>query len=731
MLKFRYVLLMSASVVSAIASPAFAQTAPEADASKSDDIVVTALKRDTNLQSTPATVDVIGGGAIADAGITNIENIGAIAPALNFGKANGIYTLVTIRGVSSQDTTELGSPATTFSIDGETINRPLNLAASLFDISRIEVLRGPQGTLYGRNATAGAVNIITVKPVHNFEASVSANVGNYNQYGGQAAINIPIATDVAALRVSGIYSKRDGFTNTEKGRILDDENLLGGRARLLIEPSASVSAILTVEHIRSRSGGPATAGYTVTGTTGTVPFLSNSRPPDDRYIPVVINPRLNTDQTDVRGELHLDLGFANVTDVAGYRWSEFSQFQNITGRPVGGSDYRGYAKYYTFSNELRISNAKGSPVNWQVGYYYFYEKQVVDSSVFGALPVGVRDQAEVFRFIYPSVLEKSHGFFGEATVPLGSGVEITGGLRYSINDKSREGDQLSLNIPLFIGSGGTSAVYTPSSVAGASSDRKLTYNAVIGWQADPDHYLFAKVSTGFKAGGFNTTNAYGPEELTAYEIGSKNRFANGVLQLNLGGFYYDYKDQQVLTVDPTTLLPTTRNAGRSRVWGIEASSVVKLSPNDRFTASVDYLNAEFTQFIASATAFGPTTITLDLAGAKPPFSPTWTIGLSYAHDFRFDWGDVTFQAQSAFKSDYYTSVFNYRPLQQEANTTTNLSLTYAAPSKAWSLLAFVNNLEDNRTLASGSFSGSGGATSYIWQFGAPRTFGVRATVNFK
>lgn len=746
----KFALLCGASCAGLlITAPALAQSAapscsaaPQANPSPTTsdtsqdglaDIVVTALKRETNVQKTPVVIDVVSGDQLNKAGVTNITALSNIAPTLNFGQANGIYTVVTIRGVSSQDATELGDPATSFSVDGESISRPLNLAASLFDIARIEVLRGPQGTLYGRNSTAGAVNIVTERPSHDFSASITGSAGTFDQFGVQGYINIPVA-DWLAIRASGIFSKHKGYTNTELGRVVDDENVTGGRIRALFTPTSRLSLLVTGEIIHTAGGGPATSGVRSTGTAGTLPLNVMVSPPDRRYVLAGIDPELRTTQRDVRAEGSYDFGFAKLTDVIAYRTTKLDQLQNFSGTPTFGVDYRGFAQYKTFGNEIRLSNGDGSPFTWQVGYFYFNEKQFVDSKVYSAIPFAVRDVTNVLEFLYPEVKSTSNAFFGEVTVPIASGFSVTGGIRHTSDDKSRVGTQYTLNIPAFIGSGGTVVGYIPASATGASKDAKWTYNAVANWQVAPSNLVYAKVSTGYKSGGFTTINSYGPESLTAYEVGTKNRFMDGKLQLNADIFYYKYRDQQIQTFVSTgagTSAASTQNAASSREWGVEFEGIARVTPNDRIRLTADYLNTKFENFVGAVSAYGGATVPINLSGSRLPFAPEWTLTATLTHDFHFAWGDVTAEVRSAYKSDYYLAAYNYPSLRQPGYTNTDASLTYTSPKGQWSLTAFVRNIEDKRVYRFANFAASGANNFFLWQFSDPRTAGVRATINFK
>jgi iron complex outermembrane receptor protein len=732
--------MLGAAAWALIAGIAHAQTAEPSGAAATykdpdalEEIVVTALKRTSDVQMTPAALDVVSDTQIANSNLNNISAIANLAPALNFGIGNGIYTLMTIRGVSSQDLSELGDPAVAFSVDGEYIDRPLNLSAALFDVSRIEVLRGPQGTLYGRNSTAGAVNIITNAPADSFSAGVTGSVGNYSQGGAQGYVNIPLAEWIA-VRVSAVYDGHDGYTDTERGRVLDDEDLKAGRIRVLLTPTSALSLLITGETVHNDGGGPNSIGVLVTGAPGTLPNNVLVTPPSRTFAPVGIDPHVNTVENDVRAEVNYDFAWARLTDIVGYRRTSLEQLQNFSGTSEFVLDYLGGAAYQTLGNELRLTNAAGSPVNWQLGYYYFDENQQIDSAVSTALPFAVRDETHTIDFDYPNVNAKSNALFGETTVPLGAGFSATAGVRYTEDKKSRTGTENILDVVPFILSQGRLVNYLPLPADGSVKDSKVTYNAVLDWNWAASNMLYTKVSTGYKSGGFTTVNSYGPESLTAYEVGSKNRFFDDRLQLNADGFYYNYRNQQVQTFVAANGgdAASTVNAASSREYGVEFDAVAAVTKADRLRMSVDYLNTRFNQFTAALTGYGAVNLPVDLAGQPLPYAPTWTLGAGYSHDWTASWGVVRGEVHTAYKTNYYLATGAFRSLQQPGYSDTDASLTYTSPSQMWEVTAYGRNLEDHRVYSGGFFAATPTVPGlFVFQLAAPRTYGLRATVRFQ
>ncbi len=255
------------------------------------------------------------------------------------------------------------------------------------------------------------------------------------------------------------------------------------------------------------------------------------------------------------------------------------------------------------------------------------------------------------------------------------------------------------------------------------------------------------MSTGYKSGGFDSVGPYDPETNTAYEGGVKlNLGPRGEHVLNTAGFYYDYKDLQTAVLLNPGIGQQVFNAGAATIWGFEVEGNFKLSPRDTFSASFNYLNAEYDELLASYAIFdtvnpgnngladldpGPNVVQPDLAGNTLPQSPKFTITLGYDHVFELgNAGTITASAYSRFKSEYYLDIFNYRSSEQKAFTQTDLSLKYQPMSEVWNVQAFVRNLEDEQPLAYAGFVSAGPDDTFNFAFQAPRTYGVRVGVEF-
>lgn len=745
--------LLSSCALATLASPALAQTAAKADEPAADgslqEIIVTANKLESPIQRTPIAIRAYDGEALAKQGVTDVASLARLAPDLGI-TTDTYLTKLAIRGIASLDVSETGDAALTINIDGEYINRPTGLNASFFDLERIEVLRGPQGTLYGRNATAGAINIIAAKPkLGEFGGFVTAGYGNYDAKTAQAAVNLPVG-DTLAVRIAGMHSDHGGYFNNTIGKG-GNANVDAVRAGLLWEPTDRLTAYVAGEYVNidqlatpqfgvavnAASGGvvdpnPATAVVEGGGVPANTTFVV-----DRANYPLAALGYFRSSQYAVRGRIAYDTDFAAITYTAGYRNAKINNVQPLNGFvPELFTFNNPKLDNETQSHELRFNGGDKGSLQWQAGAFYFKERQDIARGLFLPLAAGGSYLSYFYR---PDVNVESYAAFGQLTVPLiADTLSATGGLRYTHDSKSAT----YINFGPRFGLGSTPPTITTAGstrLALSNKSEKLTWNFGLDWTPTSSNLVYAKVSTGYKGGGFDNIGAYGSELLTAYEVGSKNRFNDNKLELNAAAFYYDYSDQQVQVFVDTSVGARTLNAGSSRIWGVEADFKAAISPRNRVTVSVNYLNAEFREFPAFLPGLTSSITDIDavtagvqapnLKGNTPPQAPRWTIALGYDYTVPVGDGKVTASVYSKFKSKYYLTAFNFAADEQKAYTQTDLTLEYTAPDSRFSVQAYVRNLENTRLLNYAAFNG-GGINIYNFIFGSPRTYGAQATVKF-
>ena len=729
-------------------APSLAAAAPAAEGIA--DIVVTAQRRSESLQRTALAVTVVGSDDLVRANITQPQDLTKLVPALKLSATGGAGTQVTIRGVGNFAGNPYAEPAVAINLDGVYLARSGGSNGLFYDLERVEVLKGPQGTLYGRNATAGAINLITKKPTDTFGVEGSLEGGNYNYVRGVLAVNVPLAEGVA-LRASGTISRRDGYL--EDGYL--DDRTEAARLQLLLEPSSDLTIRLSGDfaHLGGKGPNGVVSPYLVPGD----PFRGSSRDGTNTLLqqvslgitggtnPNLLPPLLGDGFVDQRNwgfaaTIDYDFGPVKLTVIPAYRRSENRYLMYNAGFPVNSAE-DSKAK----SIEARLASNNGSRFTWLIGGYYYDEDQAFTL---------VANQGVAFSVTAPKLRTKSYAAFGQGSFALSDTFRVIGGIRYTDENKTQRGT-FGLAVPPAAAAGLGCLTYVAATgvctfgLTGDLGASKVTYKAGIEYDAAARSLVYANVATGFKAGGFygsQAPNTFAPETLTAYTIGSKNRFADNTLQVNLEAFYWDYKNQQITHVGPIRpvgFTVITENAGKARIYGAEADLVWTPTRADTLRVNVQYLDTKYTDLRYTQTTLTgppqtvcPTTpiagqpaVTVDCSGRRLNLSPTWTANLSYAHSFPLaNGGAVDAQAGSQLQSYYFTGIEYLPGERQKAVTVSNATLTYRAPGARYTVGAFVDNIENSVVKTFSFVQPVLGVPIVVLK--PPRTFGGRLTFKF-
>lgn len=718
--------------------PALAQQSPSTDrkANGIQEVVVTATKVATPASKTPLALSVVSGDDLKDAGITEARALEEIAPNVQMGQDSGRLQIA-IRGVVSLDMTEKGDPSASFNVDGAYIARYEAQMGAFMDLERVEVLRGPQGTLYGRNATAGAINLITNKPTKYFAARVEGEIGNYGSRRIEGMINVPI-NKMFSLRAVAQKSERDGYVKpgTNTGTPMDSKDDYAGRVHLLADISKDTSLLLTAETSHQGGGAPTPVpmGNFFTGTyVDNLPF-SPANTGNNIEHPVYVdkgtsyqrtanlnfkgasNPAFTENSNNsFRSEFKTRLSFADLTYQYAYMKGEIDGSGNgiyfgfpivITGKGDSTSN----------SHELRLNSNDNGPLKWVAGVYLFDETihRKNGFNTFITAPFGS------FTVVLPFDIEvknKSAAAFGQATYSLSPATRLTLGLRET-HDQKDGSDKL----------GGTAAV-PPATTSTGAYTKSVKFNNT-GWRlgleqdVSADTMTYASLATGYKAGGFNDTSDggdYKPEHLTALEGGIKTKLMNDRLRVSAGFFVYDYKDMQQTSVvcktaDPSSCGSLTTNAAAAKIKGAEIEARLMVGESGQLRSSLALNDAKFDNYKPNSTT--------DWSGQRLDRAPTSVISLGYSHRFNLSSGsDITASLSTRWNSGYTLSdpeagIRYKQPSFQKSDA----SLGWTSSDTKTTVQVFVKNLEDTVTIESrvpGSFF-----------IGDPRTFGVRASYNF-
>lgn len=701
--------------------PARAQAQTAADTGDTlEEVVVTAEKRTENVQKTAISISTVSGEDMQKKADTELDSVLRNIPSLQLqstAQGGALY----IRGVGTNGDSNFIDPAIALSLDGVYSGRSERMSAELYDINRLEVLRGPQGTLYGRNADGGSVNVISNAPtLGGYDGRATAEYGNFDLLHLDAAQNIPVG-DKVAFRVAALREDRHGyFTNDGYA-----SHVGAFRVKGLYQPTDNLSfqALYDYSH---ESGHLAT---TVPVPGG--PWLTDSSDP------WYVDPTHPADTIDYKFEtaaLQVDykMPWATLTVIPTFTHDTRYVLTNL----VVGIDPRfngalqsGNDGENQFTGEVHLSSPDGSPVKWVVGYYYL---RTDNGGTFGGVAAnnftvnGVRENLyNTYSLGAPPTTSKAP--FGQITYPLTDKFRITAGVRYTQDSKSQATRIVSVAVP----------GYDTGNLVIDNSYSATTYKAGVEYDVAPESMLYAQVSTGYKAGGFDTTaippKSYGPEHVRAYEIGSKNRFLGDTLQVNGAIYYYQYSDLQAqysLTNAcpvpnaylPSGAIPCTvfqqyvANAGAGVNKGVEAEIRYRFTANDELDVSGTFTDAKYGDFSDPKLA--------NLNGQPMASTPQTTGTLGYEHDFLLPVGKLEAQANTKLSQGYWTTV-NNRALAyayQDGYTRSDASLTYDS-GKRWLVSGWVKNIE-NKAQAQTAYPLNRLFISY------PRTYGVNVNLNW-
>lgn len=751
----KYAYLAGAAAVLAFPSTsAVAQENQDEQQEVSDrDIVVTANRISSLASQTPIALTAVSGDTLADAGVTNPTQLEELVPNLSIVRGNGLQ--ITIRGVTSTDGTEKGDPSAAFNVNGIYIARPQAQEVSFFDIERVEVLRGPQGTLYGRNSTAGVVNLITARPKFELGGSLSADYGNYDRLFATAVLNVPVS-DTLAVRLAGNVDRRDSFVTNVSG---DDYNYdpykknAAARLSVLWEPTSDLSLFVVGDYAKLK-GTRINSVQTTNFFTGAAPLTNPSATQPDmptyfdssadlqrqNATPQQWTPTNENTERGVSGELTWDFGPATFTYLGSYRESTRDSHSTIRG---GLNRATFHGEYWQTSHEARLAFGGSGPLSAQIGGYYFKEHSGIAFFILDPQNIGFPPFATQFGFPQDPTIAVNKSAFGQATYEALPNLRLTAGLRYSNDEKSRVGATVfdtdpAVNIP-------NNRVIIQINDAARTFD-KVTWRLGVDYDS-PVGLLFASVSTGYKAGGFNdgclagpdapaecvyTENElfYQPETITAYEAGAKFRF--GRAQLNLTGFHYDYNGLQLSQLGDfggCGFCQLTTNAAAAKIDGIELDGNYEPVDDLLIRFGVNWLDARYDDYFPSRIA-GNDTITLDFSGHALARSPEWTGNVGANYTLNLDGGaNIVFDAGTRFSSSYaLTDLANLIDYRQPSFTKTDVSIRFNAANDAFYVGAYINNIEDEIVLTSAGYGSTGPDGTAV--FADPRTFGVRAGFEF-
>jgi iron complex outermembrane receptor protein len=695
------------------------------------EIVVTASKRSETLSKAPLAVSALSQDQLTQEGITSAKDLTKEVPNLSLA-VNGVgdAVVINLRGIQSSNIFPDGDPAVAVYVDGINIPRTQGLNGDLYDLARVEVLRGPQGTLYGRNATAGSINIVTAPPTQVSAGHVDVSYGAFSDEALHSFVNIPVA-DTFALRAVFTMHRNDGYFDNEKTvrHNYDRANDVFGRLTGLWNPSPNFSWQLAVADFNSL--GTSNPGI-ATGPNGAPAdgLAVFDRPASDNPQPY---DHVNT--FGVRSRMDAQLNEAlSVQYIAGYGRVIYANRQVSLGSPLPYVLGESQADIElsdslneNYSHEIDLTFDHGGLHNI-LGGTDFHERNhnIANFTVYN---FGID-----YDFTIPDTWQESFGLFDQAVYEVRPGVRLIGGVRYSHDAKAKEGEFISY-CPPFTPYNGSYAYNPACFVQIPDAERgnwsKVTWKVGADMDVGDNALVFASIATGYKAGGLSDANApgllpppYQPENVTNYELGFKARPFDGRVQLNADFFYMSYKNLQVTQVQQP-IGQLTANAAAASIYGVELESTWIASPHDKLSGFLNLLHATYGRF-QNAVDAQTNIVYPSLAGNSLPQAPKLSAKLRYQHDFSLPNGATLTPAGSVYyQSHAFLREFNLPIDRVPAYSKSAASLTYRSATH-WSLEGYGENLE-NHSIRTAQFLLAG---TYLSYYDPPRTYGIRFNYDF-
>jgi len=726
-----------------------------------EDIVVTAQKREQNLQDVPVAVTAITADTLVNRNVTTVSDLPRLAPSLTVTTgALPTNNSINLRGVGTSAFSTAIEPSVAVIVDDVALLQQAQAFSGLSDIARIEVLRGPQGTLFGKNASAGALNIVSQGPTAKLTGAVTGVATTDDEYRVDAVLSGPVA-DGVGFRINGFYGDRDGFIrNVFDGRRLNNDRSYGVRGRLTLNPASNLTVDLIAGHSVSESRGTARTfrlappGAAIFGVP--IASLDGIEPGKDNFRTSIDGPLFNKSrQTNGSARVTLDLGFANLISVTSYQdWRfRFIEDFDFVSRPVlgipGGIVAQSGYHARQFTQELRLASKGGGPFSYVAGLYY--ANGDTDRS-FDRGPTG----PVVARWNSANGT-KSYAAFGQFTYDIAERTHVDVGIRANLEKISVS--FLNLVTPAVVPANNATCLAT---CRGSDKDGVVTYKVALRQDLSEHVMTYASYATGYKGQGYDISTGFTstraavpvrPETSKAYELGFKGRFLDNRLQLNVAAFWTDFNDFQAqsgVQLPDNTIQVFLNNVGRLRTRGIEAEFQARPIEALRIDGGVSYTEATIRKFpnaqcytgqTAALGCFdldgaGPSTTTgQNLAGKWLSNSPRWKANLGGTYELLLPNApfDAFIQADVSYQSKVQFDLLNNPLSIYGGYALVNGSIGIDQKDRGGLRIAlFVNNIFDKHYVA--ALAPASGATagqlSQTFLRNSRRYGGIRARLSF-
>jgi iron complex outermembrane receptor protein len=709
-----------------------------ADSLTLEEVVVTATKVAQDIGSTPAAITAITADALGPGGIREVRDLAVSVPNLSVGDQFGVNRTF-IRGIG-MTSIDLGADgAVAFLQDGAMIPRPSHQLAGFYDLERVEVLRGPQGTLYGRGATAGVVNMVTKKPTEDLDGYLNYTLGNYSATTVEGALGGPIAGEKVMGRISGKADKRDGYgRNLTTGKAVDNRDAYAVRGSLRFTPSDTLDVVLMADYFKEDDYNYAFHFFGTTvvpedqlahnllgGRTIFDYYADRGRAVDQRNIVSDQDPINERDGTAVSAII--DWGFADGWNLKSITaWRDFSRFlrDDLDGSDVDMFGQNNYIEdSESWSQDFTVSGTAAN-IEWLMGANYFSEKMHGEVKVpltnlglvFG-LPADFFNDGNYWQ--NGDVDVEAYGVFLQGRYSFTDAWALTLGARY--NYEKREGtgsfifDALGVNVP----------------TDREKSWNKVTPKVLLEYKTGNDGLAYLQFTQGFKSGVINIgslNEVIDPEYVDAYEVGYKMPFAGDRASLRAAAFYYDYTDLQVGFVNEQSVVETV-NAASAEIMGVEAELFARITEGLSGELSATWLDATYTEFVTGD--YRQNFDQVDLSGNYLQNAPKYTVrgALDYRRPVTAT-GSFVGRIEASYQDKVYFTEFNNSDAEQDAYGLLNLLAGYEGGDGKWSVTGWVRNATDEFIYSNNIITAPLYGSVRVGSLLPPRTYGLTLSLNF-
>lgn len=766
--------LLAGAAWGALSTLTLAQEAPPQDPAVGlDDVVVTARRIEESAQRTPLSISAFSGEALEEQGTRDVTDLQGAVPNLNIvqGRGSSNATNIYIRGVGQPDALQTFDPAVGVYVDDVYYSRIRGTQFDLLDLQRVEVLRGPQGTLYGKNTIGGALKLVTRTPDSGPYLNVSGTIGEYNEQALRLSGAAPMS-DTVAVGGAFISSTRDGYvTDPVTGAEYNDKDSLGVRLAAAITPSDAFRLDVAADYSRDDSGltvGRALAPLFRTDLLlGTATILQPAPAPDSEYdFQTRTTPGLpNSSELEHSGVSAIATwtlsDAVTLKSISAYRDLSYADYIDIDATQFELGDVLVAVDQNQLSQEFQLAYDDGGPLTAVGGLYYLKEDITSHQEAYGddifavaGLPVGF------LRTIDDDLQTESWAAYANASWRATEALRLSAGVRYTEESKdyfrttTQDWTIPILGIPLVDAAFAPFRADPTFAFEVSETWTDVSPMASIDYQITPDAMLYGRVSKGFKSGGFNgrannpgEQQPYDPETVLSYEIGAKTSWLDNRLRANVAAFHNNYEDFQARVSDcvadatapggACTIALTVLNAGQLDISGVELELEARPIPALTLDAQVGYLEAAYGEFDETRVV-GGAEVVYDRSGQTPAFSPEWTTRLGAAYAFELgDAGTVTLGGQARYRSEMALAVDNanivtgaeFPEMFQDAYWLYDARLVWESADGRYSAGVYGRNLSDEvyKTDAQEFSSVAGIRSAY---YGAPRTVSLTLTARY-